>query len=40
MDLAEHIVREINRYWADEVNILGHWEDGPATVCVCVSPNY
>jgi len=34
MDLAEHIIREIDRSWADEVNILGYWEDGPATVCV------
>ena len=34
MDLAGHIVREIDRYWANEVNILGYWEDGPATVCV------
>ncbi|UEL30054.1 hypothetical protein [Pseudarthrobacter sp. L1SW] len=34
MDLAGHIVREIDRYWADELNILGYWEDGPATVCV------
>jgi hypothetical protein len=34
MDLAGHILREIDRYWADEVNILGYWEDGSATVCV------
>ncbi|MHC6232017.1 hypothetical protein ACX5I6_21010 [Arthrobacter sp. MMS24-T111] len=34
MDLAGHIVREIDRYWADEVNILGYWQDGPATVWV------
>ncbi|SDQ92943.1 hypothetical protein SAMN04489738_3649 [Pseudarthrobacter chlorophenolicus] len=34
MDLAGHIIREIDSYWADEVNILGYWEDGPATVCV------
>ncbi len=34
MDLAGYIIREIDRYWADEVNILGYWEDGPATVYV------
>lgn len=34
MDLAGQIIREIDRYWADEVDILGYWEDEPATVCV------
>lgn len=34
MDLSGHIVRAVDRSWADEVNILDLWEVGPATVCV------
>ncbi len=34
MNLVRHVVDSVSRYWADEVQILGIWEDGPATVCV------
>lgn len=34
MDLAQAIIAAVNRYWAQEVQILGSWEDAPAAVCV------
>ena len=34
MSLARHIVDAVDRYWAEDVQILGVWEDGPAAVCV------
>lgn len=34
MDLTEHITEAVDRYWADEVQILGAWPDGPMRSCV------
>lgn len=31
MDLIRHITAAVERYWADEVQILGIWHDGPAS---------
>lgn len=29
MDLTAHILDAVDRYWADDVKILGAWPDGP-----------
>ncbi|MCO4239720.1 hypothetical protein [Pseudarthrobacter raffinosi] len=34
MNLVHYIVDSVNRYWAEEVQILGIWQDGPAAACV------
>ncbi|MCU1516789.1 MAG: hypothetical protein JWQ75_1510 [Pseudarthrobacter sp.] len=34
MNLTQHIIESVDRYWADDVQILGAWQDGPATACV------
>ncbi|KQW05334.1 hypothetical protein ASC66_09905 [Leifsonia sp. Root4] len=34
MSLARHIQDTVNRYWAEDVRVLGTWEEGPATACV------
>jgi len=34
MDLSRHITIAVDLYWADEVDILGSWPDGPAAACV------
>jgi hypothetical protein len=34
MSLSRHIIDAVDRYWAEEVHILGIWEDGPAAICV------
>lgn len=34
MNIVRHIIDAVDRYWAEEVQILGAWEDGPATACV------
>ncbi|MBF4461288.1 MULTISPECIES: hypothetical protein [unclassified Rathayibacter] len=34
MDLTRHITDAVARYWADDVQILGAWPDGPAGACV------
>ena len=34
MNLADYIVDAVNRYWAEEVQVLGMWEDGQAAACV------
>ncbi|KAA9104512.1 hypothetical protein [Microbacterium rhizomatis] len=37
MDLNEHIIAAVDRYWADDVHILGAWSDGEASACVVYS---
>ncbi|KAA9106072.1 hypothetical protein [Microbacterium rhizomatis] len=37
MDLNEHIIAAVDRYWADDVHILGAWSDGPTSACVVYS---
>jgi hypothetical protein len=34
MDLTEHIIEAVDRYWADEVQILCAWQDGPTGACM------
>lgn len=34
MNLAQHIQDAVNRYWAEDVRVIGTWEDGPATCVV------
>lgn len=34
MNLVRSIVDSVNRYWAEDVQILGIWQDGPAEACV------
>lgn len=34
MDLIRQIMKAVDRYWAEEVNILGAWEDESAAACV------
>jgi hypothetical protein len=34
MDLARYIIDAVDRYWAEDVQILGAWQDGPAAICV------
>ena len=34
MNLARHIIDAVARYWSEDVQIFGVWDDGPATVCV------
>lgn len=34
MNVVQSIVDAVNRHWADEVNILGAWNDGPMAVCI------
>mgnify|MGYP003576284712 CR=1 FL=1 len=34
MNLARSIIDAVSSYWAEEVQILGSWEDAPAVVCV------
>lgn len=38
VNLARYIIDAVDRYWAEDVQILGAWQDGPAEVCV-VPPN-
>jgi hypothetical protein len=34
MDLARYIIDAVDRYWAEDVHVLGAWQDGPAAACV------
>lgn len=34
MNLTRHIIDAVDRYWAEDVQILGAWQDGPAAACV------
>jgi hypothetical protein len=34
MNLVGYIVNAINHFWAEDVQVLGIWEDGPAAACV------
>lgn len=34
MDLTRHIIDAVDRYWGEDVQILGAWNDGPAAACV------
>ena len=34
MNLTRHIIDAVDRYWAEEVQILSAWQDGPAAACV------
>jgi hypothetical protein len=34
MNLTRHIIDAVDRHWAEEVQILGAWQDGPAAACV------
>lgn len=34
MGLARQIVDAVDRYWAEDVQVLGAWEDGPTAACV------
>lgn len=34
VDLAGQIIGAVDRYWAEEVQILGIWEDAPASACL------
>lgn len=34
MDLTEHITDSVDRYWADDVQILGAWPNGPTGTCL------
>jgi hypothetical protein len=34
MHLVGQIFEAVNRYWAEDVQVLGIWEDGPGAACV------
>jgi hypothetical protein len=34
LNLAQHILDAVNRFWAAEVDVIGIWDDGPSAVCV------
>ena len=34
MDFIGHIIAAVERYWADEVQVLGIWPEGPEVACV------
>ncbi len=34
MDFIGHIIAAVERYWADEVQVLGMWPEGPEVACV------
>lgn len=34
MDLTQHIITAVNRYWSADVEILGAWADGGTAACV------
>jgi hypothetical protein len=34
MNLTRHIIDAVDCFWAEDVQILGAWQDGPAAACV------
>lgn len=34
VNLDRYIIDAVDRYWAEDVQILGAWQDGPAAACV------
>ena len=34
MDLPSKIIDAVARHWADDVQVLGAWSDGPAAACI------
>jgi len=34
LDLTRLIIDAVDRHWADDVQILGAWQDGPTAACV------